>query len=184
MSNPDPFKAEDYDLADTMFWQATVDNLADEDNVAQIKTAFYDDAGKAFKDGKFIVTVERLIADHLWHRVNNRAQGATRRVLRELQSGQLSIPVDSWMDQVVTVGKHRRSTVGSLGQADFLRMVQARQDNLAKADKNLQSVLAVAKKMEPVWSQAADLATAYREHLIVLEVIEVAATADDDKAAS
>lgn len=173
MKSTDPFKNEDYSLADDMFRQATVDNLAEEENVAAIKTAFYADASKAFKDGKFIVTVERLIADHLWQRVNNKAQGATRRVLRELESGQLSIPVDSWMSQVVTVGKHRRSTVGHLGQADFLRMVQARQDNLVKADKNLQSVLKVAKMMEPVWKQAADLASAYRKHLITLEVVEV-----------
>ena len=167
----DPFKSEDYDLADEMFRQATVDNLAEEENVSAIKEAFYADAGKAFKDGKFITTVERLIADHLWQRVNNKAQTATRRVLRELQSGQLSIPVESWMEQVVTVGKHRRSTVGALGQPDFLRMVQARQDNLLKADKNLQAVLAVAQMMEPVWENAADLWTAYAKHLIELEVV-------------
>lgn len=116
--------------------------------------------------------MERLIADHLWFRLNNKAQGATRRVLRELESGQLSIPVDSWMSQVVTVGRYRRSTVGNLGQADFLRMVQARQDNLLKADKNLQSVVKVAKMMEPIWAQAATLAAAYHKHLITLEVVD------------
>lgn len=183
MKATDPFKAEDYDLADEMFRQATVDNLGEEDNVAAIKESFYADASRAFKDGKFIVVVERLIADHLWQRSNNKAQGATRRVLRELETGQLSIPVASWMDQVVTVGKHRRSTVGSLGEADFLRMVQARQDNLLKADKNLQHVLKVAQMMEPVWRQAATLAAAYERHLITLEVVEAGAD-NEGRAAS
>jgi len=177
----DPFKPEDYDLADAMFRQATVDNLAEEDNVGAIKSAFYSDASKAFKDGKFVTTVERLIADHLWQRMNNRAAGATRRVLRELESGQLAIPVDSWMDQVVTVGENRRSTVGNLGQADILRMVQARQDNVLKADKNLQHVLNVARMLDPVWARAATLSAAYKKRLITLTVVD---DADDAKASA
>lgn len=170
----DPLKSEDYVLAESMFRQATVDNIAEEDNVAAIKAAFYADASKAFHDGKFVTSVERLISDHLWQRMNNRAAGATRRVLREIESGQLSIPVDPWMDQVVTVGENRRSTVGDLGQADILRMVQARQDNLAKADKNLQHALAVAKMLEPVWAKASTLRVAYKRHLLALSDADVA----------
>lgn len=177
----DPFKSSDYDLADAMFRQATVDNLADEDNVAAIKATFYADASKAFKDGKFVTTVERLIADHLWQRMNNRAAGATRRVLREIESGQMSIPVDSWMDQVVTVGENRRSTVGNLGQADILRMVQARQDNVLKANKNLDHVLNVARMLEPVWAKASTLSVAYAEGLITLVQVDVR---DDVKASA
>lgn len=179
----DPFKPEDYTLADQMFLQATVDNLAEEENVAAIKTAFYVDAGKAFKDGKFITVVEKLIADHLWQRVNNKAQGTTRRVLRELDSGQLSIPVDSWMHQVVTVGKHRRSTVGNLGQSDVLRMVQARQENSDKADKMRDFAVRVAKKLEPVWAQASNLDEAFTKHLIALQVTTVPESDDDEASA-
>lgn len=37
MNATDPFKAEDYDLADDMFRQAIIDNLDEEDNVAAIR---------------------------------------------------------------------------------------------------------------------------------------------------
>lgn len=179
----DPFKSEDYTLAETMFRQAVEDNLAEEDNLNAVKTAFYKDAARAFKDGKFITRVERLIADHLWTRVNNRAAGATRRVLRELDSGQSSIPVDEWLDQVMTVGEHRRTTVRHLGQTDMLRIVQARQDNADKSQKMLDFAKRVAAKMEPVYAEVPDVGTAVERHLIVIE--EVAQSADNqDEAAS
>ena len=178
----DPFKADDYALAEEMFRQATLDNLAEEENVAAIKATFYAEASKAFKDGKFITTVERLISDHLWQRMNNRAAGTTRRILRELETGQLSIPVDSWMDQVATVGENRRSTVGDLGQSDILRMVQARQDNVLKANKNLQHVLNVAQMLEPIWANAATLRVAYRLNLLTLVVADE--SNDEDEKAS
>jgi len=179
----DPFKPEDYTLADDMFLQAVVDNLGHEDNVAEVKSAFYADAGRAFKDGKFVTTVERLIADHLWFRVNNKAQGATRRVLRELDSGQIAIPVDEWLDQVVTVGKHRRSTVRHLRRVDMLRMRQARQENVDKANAMLDFVVRVDKKLEPIWSQAGDLGEAYEKHLFTLHFVAPVADEADEASA-
>lgn len=126
------FQPDDYRLADDIFRRCIEDNLAEEDNLAVVKDAFVDVAGQAWKEGSFTVVVEKLVVDHFWQRVNNRAGSATGKFLRDIAAGQAIAEFDEWLDTPITAGKHRRTTIRHYNRVDNARVLAERADNLEK----------------------------------------------------
>ena len=142
---------DDYRLADDMFREAVQANLAEEDNLESIRAAFEQRVNDAFERGEFIVEVKRLTVDHMWSRVNGRAGMNTLAVVKEIASGQIGIDLDAWLDQVVTVGTRRRSTVRDLGKGDWDRIVAVRQENADRAAEALEMTKRAARISVPSW---------------------------------
>ncbi len=123
----------DYALAEDMFREAILNNLTGEENLAEVKSNFTELALGSWRNGTILVQVERLLVDHLWARVNARAGRTTAKMLNEIDSGQLSMSHDEWLDQPITVGKHRRITIRHIGRFDTARIMEERQQNLDQA---------------------------------------------------
>lgn len=155
-----PFSRDDYRLADDMFREAVQANLADEDNLEAIRNAFEKRVTDAFDRGEFIVEVKRLTVDHMWARVNGRAGMNTLAVVKEIASGQIAMDMDAWLDQVVTVGKHRRSTVRDLNPADWDRIVAVRQENADRAAEALDLTKRAARISTDAMQEYGDMAKA------------------------
>ncbi len=131
--------AADYALAEDMFREAISNNASGEENLADIKTNFTELALGSWRNGTILVQVEPLLVDHLWARVNARAGRTTTQMLREIDTGQLSMAYDEWLDQPITVGKHRRTTIRHLDRQDLLRILEERQQNLNQANAAYQT---------------------------------------------
>lgn len=129
----------DYALAEDMFREAILNNLTGEENLADIKANFTELALGSWRNGTILVQVERLLVDHLWARVNARAGRTTTKMLNEIDSGQLSMSYDEWLDQPITVGKHRRTTIRHIAQFDTARIMEERQQNLDQANAAYQT---------------------------------------------
>ena len=139
------FRPDDYQLADTIFRHCIEDNLAEEDNLSTIKKSFMAEAGKAWQEGSFTVVVERLVVDHFWQRVNNRAGAATGRFLRDVASGQAVVGYDVWLDTPITAGKHRRTTIRNYNMVDNERVLAERAENLEQQRKAYEEAEKAAK---------------------------------------
>lgn len=163
-----PFSRDDYRLADDMFREAVQANLAEEDNLEAIREDFEVRVNDAFERGEFIVEVKRLTVDHMWARVNGRAGMNTLAVVKEIASGQIGIALDAWLDQVVTVGKHRRSTVRDLGKGDWDRIVAVRQENADRASEALEMTKRAAKISVAAMAQYGDMTSA-APHLVAAD---------------
>ncbi len=123
----------DYALAEDMFREAISNHASNEENLADIKANFTELALDSWRNGTILVQVERLLVDHLWTRVNAKAGRTTTQMLREIDSGQMAMPHDEWLDQPITVGKHRRITIRHLDRIDLRRILEERQQNLNQA---------------------------------------------------
>lgn len=163
-----PFSRDDYRLADDMFREAVQANLAEEDNLESIGAAFEQRVNDAFERGEFIVEVKRLTVDHMWSRVNGRAGMNTLAVVKEIASGQIGIDLDAWLDQVVTVGTRRRSTVRDLGKGDWDRIVAVRQENADRAAEALEMTKRAARISVAALAQYGDMAAA-APHLVAAD---------------
>ena len=163
-----PFSRDDYRLADDMFREAVQANLAEEDNLESIRAAFEQRVNDAFERGEFIVEVKRLTVDHMWSRVNGRAGMNTLAVVKEIDSGQVGIDLDAWLDQVVTVGTRRRSTVRDLGKGDWDRIVAVRQENADRAAEALEMTKRAARISVAALAQYGDMAAA-APHLVAAD---------------
>jgi len=130
------FTPDDYHAAAGVFADAITSTVDDPENLAAVKKEFYDWAGRQYDHGSFAVEVERLIADHLWSRVNNTAASTTRRVLAEFEAGKISLPLDAWLDRPMTVGQHRRILLRHYKPSDGERLIAERVDNEEKAGKS------------------------------------------------
>lgn len=126
---------DDYAIADSIFREAIESNLAEEENYEAVRRAFREDAAKAWQEGSFKVEVERLVVDHLWQRVNNRAGSATTKFLRDVANGQTAMDLDDWLDTPITVGKHRRTTIRHYNMVDNDRAHAERAANLKQQQK-------------------------------------------------
>lgn len=163
-----PFSRDDYYLAEDMFREAVQANVAEEDNLDAIRAAFEERVNAAFERGEFIVEVKRLTVDHMWARVNGRAGMNTLAVVKEIASGQIGIDLDAWLDQVVTVGKHRRSAVRDLGKTDWDRIVAVRQENADRAAEALDMTKQAAQISTAALAQYGDMAAA-APHLVAAD---------------
>ena len=163
-----PFSRDDYRLGDDMFREAVQANLAEEDNLESIRAAFEQRVNDAFERGEFIVEVKRLTVDHMWSRVNGRAGMNTLAVVKEIASGQIGIDLDAWLDQVVTVGTRRRSTVRDLGKGDWDRIVAVRQENADRAAEALEMTKRAAKISVAAMAQYGDMTSA-APHLVAAD---------------
>ena len=163
-----PFSRDDYRLADDMFREAVHANLAEEDNLESIRATFEQRVNDAFERGEFIVEVKRLTVDHMWSRVNGRAGMNTLAVVKEIASGQIGIDLDAWLDQVVTVGTRRRSTVRDLGKGDWDRIVAVRQENADRAAEALEMTKRAARISVAALAQYGDMAAA-APHLVAAD---------------
>lgn len=163
-----PFSRDDYRLADDMFREAVQANLAEEDNLESIRATFEQRVNDAFERGEFIVEVKRLTVDHMWSRVNGRAGMNTLAVVKEIASGQIGIDLDAWLDQVVTVGTRRRSTVRDLGKGDWDRIVAVRQENADRAAEALEMTKRAARISVAALAQYGDMAAA-APHLVAAD---------------
>lgn len=132
-----PLTKDDYLLASEMFREAVEAHITTEDNYEDIRNTFSQLIGDSYRDGKFLVVVEKLIEDHLWSRVNNRAGSATKSMLRDVHSGQTSMDLNEWSDQVITVGELRRTTIRNIDANDLVRIMEVRQRNADKANAAL-----------------------------------------------
>lgn len=132
-----PFSKDDYRLAEDMFREVVEANVAEEDNLESIRDQFEGRVNAAFERGEFLVEVKRLTVDHMWARVNDRAGKNTGAMVKEIISGQIGMDMDAWLDQVVTVGKLRRTTIRNLGPTDWERIVAVRQENAERAAEAL-----------------------------------------------
>lgn len=133
----DALTAADYSDAADMFQDAVVANLADEENLDSVKSDFQVMVSKRWHQGSFVVSVEKLIFEHLWSRVNAKAGRTTAVLVRDIVHGQTTLDADEWLDQVITVGKHRRTTVRNLNRDDLIRIKASRVDNRDKAQAAL-----------------------------------------------
>lgn len=163
-----PFSRDDYRLADDMFREAVQANLAEEDNLESIRATFEQRVNDAFERGEFIVEVKRLTVDHMWSRVNGRAGMNTLAVVKEIASGQVGIDLDAWLDQVVTVGTRRRTTVRDLGKGDWDRIVAVRQENADRAAEALEMTKRAARISVAALAQYGDMAAA-APHLVAAD---------------
>ena len=112
MSHDEPgFTYDDYAAASAAFGDAITASVDEPDNLAAVKESFYQWAERQYEHGSFAVSVERLIADHLWVKVNTSAATTTRRMLQDIDAGRIGLALDVWLDQPMTVGKHRRILV-------------------------------------------------------------------------
>lgn len=168
-----PFSRDDYRLADDMFREAVQANLAEEDNLDAIRETFEQRVNDAFERGEFIVEVKRLTVDHMWARVNGRAGMNTLAVVKEIASGQIGMDLDAWLDQVVTVGKHRRSTVRDLGKSDWDRIVAVRQENADRAAEALELTKKAAQMSAAAMAQYGDMTKA-APHLVSTDTTDQA----------
>ncbi len=132
-----PLVKADYDLASQMFREAVEEHITTEDNYEDIRATFSDLVDRSYRNGKFIVVIEKLIEDHLWSRMNNRAGSATKSMLRDVHSGQTGMDLTEWRSQVITVGEHRRTTIRNLDANDLVRIIEVRQRNADKANAAL-----------------------------------------------
>lgn len=155
-----PFSRSDYHLAEDMFREAVESNLAEEDNLSAVREVFEERIAEAFDRGEFMVEVKRLTSDHMWARVNNRAGVATANMVKEINSGQIALDLDAWLDQVVTVGKLRRSTIRHLGRGDWDRIVAVRQENSERAAEALEATRWAAEKSIAAMEQCGSMAEA------------------------
>lgn len=171
-----PFSRDDYYLAEDMFREAVQANVAEEDNLEAIRAAFEERVNAAFERGEFIVEVKRLTVDHMWARVNGRAGMNTLAVVKEIVSGQTSLDMDAWLDQIVTVGKHRRSAVRDLSKTDWDRIVAVRQENADRAAEALDMAKQAARISTTAMAQYGDM-TGAAPHLISSDTTETQATA-------
>lgn len=125
-------------LAGDMFREAIEAHLDEEDNLTLVHDAFNTLVDSAVGAGGIVVTgrqVKRLLRDHLWARMNNRAGRATYTCLKELTSGQLAaFTVPELLDTPVTVGQKRRTLIRHLNPQDIQRMLAEREANLAKQE--------------------------------------------------
>ena len=163
-----PFSRDDYRLAEDMFREAVQANLAEEDNLEAIRATFEKRVNDAFERGEFMVEVRRLTVDHMWSRVNGRAGMNTLAVVKEIASGQIGIDLDAWLDQVVTVGTRRRSTVRDLGKGDWDRIVAVRQENADRAAEALEMTKRAARISVAALAQYGDMAAA-APHLVAAD---------------
>jgi hypothetical protein len=155
-----PLTRQDYHLAEDIFREAVEANLADEDNLEAIRDTFEHRVGQAFQRGSFVVEVERLISDHLWARVNGRAGQTTLAMVKEIVSGQIGIDYDAWLDQVITVGKHRRTTIRNMVGNDWTRIIAVRQENADRAAEALDLTRRAASISLPAMKQHGGMAKA------------------------
>ena len=127
------FTHDDYTAAFDAFGDAITGALDEPDNLAAVKAAFYRWAEEQYRHGSFAISVERLIADHLWMKVNTTAATTTRKMLLDIDAGRIAMPLDVWLDQPMTVGKHRRILVRHYTPSDGARMIAERKENEEKA---------------------------------------------------
>lgn len=157
MSTASPFSRDDYRLAEDMFRESVEANVAEEDNLNAIRKTFEQRISDAFERGEFIVEVKRLTTDHMWARVNDRAGKNTGLMVREIVSGQTSLDLDEWLDQVVTVGTLRRTTKRYLVKSDWDRIVAVRQENADRAAEALEMTKKAARISIAAMSQYGDM---------------------------
>lgn len=143
---------EDYRTADDLLREAVEANIAEEDNLKEVRDHFDRIARQAFHSGSFVVEVERLVVDHLWSRANNRAGDNTTAVLKEIASHQTAMVMDDWLELVLTVGKHRRTTLRDLTRNDLARIISERQQNYDRAGASLSEVKSVAAMLDAALS--------------------------------
>ena len=155
-----PFSKHDYRLADDMFREAVEANLAEEDNLEAVRESFEKRVADAFDRGEFMVEVKRLTSDHMWARVNGRAGMNTLHMVKEIASGQIPMEIDAWLDQVVTVGKLRRSTIRNLGRNDWVRIIAVRQENADRAAEALELTKEAARISIAAMDQYGDMENA------------------------
>lgn len=155
------FTRYDYLLADDMLREAAEAHHTTDDNLPDIRATFDALVGHAHRSGSFVVVTERLIADHLWQRASQRSGSNARQLLKDAALGESAMTSpEEWLDQVVTVGKHRRTTVRYLTRHDLPRMIQVRQDNYDRAKKALQLAQEGAAVLDAALSVSVDLASA------------------------
>lgn len=155
-----PFSKNDYHLAEDMFREAVEANLAEEDNLEAVRAAFEARVADAFDRGEFLVEVKRLTSDHMWMKVNSDAGAMTTRMVKEIDSGQIPMELDAWLDQVVTVGKLRRSTIRHLLEGDWDRIVAVRQKNADRASRSLERTKRAARISKAAMEEYGDMAAA------------------------
>lgn len=141
-----PFTDEDYLTAVDLLREAVEANLAEEDNLGLVRAYFDRGVAMAWSEGSFVASVERLVSDHLWARVNAKAGRTTHSMLSEVAAGQTCLSVDEWLDQVITVGKLRRTTIRNINREDLARIIEVREENARQAQESLeQAEQAVAR---------------------------------------
>jgi hypothetical protein len=147
--NDEPgFTFDDYAAATAAFADAITATISEPDNVAAVKEEFYRWAEQAYNRGTFAVSVERLIADHLWSRLNGNAGSATRKMLDDIDAGKIGMPLEVWLDQPLTAGKHRRILIRHYTPADGQRMIAERRENEEKARAKRIEVEAQVKRLD------------------------------------
>jgi hypothetical protein len=172
--NDEPgFTFGDYAAATSAFADAISASLDEPDNLAAVKEEFYRWAEQQYDRGSFAVSVERLIADHLWTRLNATAGHVTRRMLDDIDNGRIGMPLDVWLDQPLTAGKHRRILVRHYTPSDGVRMIAERRENEAKARARRVEVEAQVQRLDALVLEYGSLPGALAAGAVLLR--EVAA---------
>lgn len=110
-----------------------VDQHPDGDNVEDMRQGFTQGVADAFHDGELVVVVEELLADQLWRDRSQASGAATRRMIRDINSGQTTLDLDEWLDTIVNVGTKRRARIRNLSVLDMGVITDTRKENAARA---------------------------------------------------
>jgi hypothetical protein len=123
-------------LAEEMFTEAIEAHVAIEDNRNLVHDTFSELVRDAIGTGQITITgrdVVKMTDAYLWQTLNSRAGRRTQSLLKSLVAGQMSIAgIDDVLDQGITVGNGRRTTIRHLNPDDVKRMVDERALNLEK----------------------------------------------------
>lgn len=123
-------------LAESMFTEATEAHVSEEDNRDSIHDTWSALLREAIGSGEVRIVgrdMVKMTDAYLWQVINQRAARRAQMYLKALALGQFALPgIDEALDEVITVGKGRRSTMRHLNRDDLRRMLTERQDNLAK----------------------------------------------------
>lgn len=148
MNDPDDLEYEvsraDKDLARNLYRAAVQAHTGMDENIEDVHADFDDAVARAYKNGDIMVRTERLLQAHLWQMVNAESGRATARMVKDLVSGKTPLPLDDWLDVVVTCGKFRRTTIREITPRDWDRIIEVREENSKKAELALAETKAAA----------------------------------------
>jgi len=127
----------DKNLARAIYKTAVKAHTADDENIGGIHDDFDEGIARAYKNGDIVVRTEQLLQAHLWQMVNAESGRATARMVKDIVAGKTPLPMDEWLDLVITCGKLRRTTIRTMTPQDWDRIIEVRVDNAAKANQAL-----------------------------------------------
>lgn len=146
--NDNGLTAKDLQLAEAKYRELITKHVGEKENLALIKADFHAWYSATYTQKTFTTTTEKLLEAALWQDVNGKAGRRTPQVLEEIESGQISLQVEDWLEQAMTVGKHRRILIKHYKPDDGALIIAERTKHFNEAKQALANIKRQVKMLD------------------------------------